>query len=377
MKYYIMWKDIPTVEFDTELMYAKFIEQGLAPMCIQHSRPTYDMVRVFCSNRMLMTNREYCKEILTSCEIEDQTDVNICIVSKALSFRDNYWIKKADSCDCWQTVNLYENEFSNTISKTALTGATSSVEIGDKFYTGELTNKGTRAKCFMRNEGSIFLVKNETIKEIAAEIISYLILSQMTSDLTPYAYYNVYGKDCSICEIKTSSDEELIMCRDILQYCNSEFKAGTPYYKMFLEEDMKGFLLMQVFDFLTLNTDRNRDNFGLRRTNGKLNGMYTLYDHDSCFKGKSIKAYYFVTGGTFESSINNIVSSYGDYFKHTMHPVIMRLYLWAKEHRDIFEAYGLEQEYDGFLERIEYLLRIIKEKSEFDIMMDIMSLRGK
>ena len=377
MKYYIMWKDIPTVEFDDELMYAKFIEQDLAPMCIQHARPTYDMVRVFCSSRMLMTNREYCKEILTSCGIENQTDVNICIISKALSFRDNYWIKKVDSHDCWQTVNLYKNEFSHIISKTALTGIPSNVEIGDKFYTGELTNKGTRAKCFMCNEGSIFLVKHETIKEIAAEILSYHILNQMTSDVTPYAYYKVYGKDCSICEIKTSSDEELIMCRDILQYCDSEFRFGDSYYDMFIKEDMEGFLLMQVFDFLTLNIDRNRDNFGLRRTNGKLNGMYTLYDHDSCFKGKSVKAHYFVTGTTFEEAITMIVNSYNEFFKSTLYPIILRLHLWAKNSKDIFEAYNMTEEYDGFIERIQYLIGIIEQKSKFDSMMDMMSTKNK
>ncbi len=84
------------------------------------------------------------------------------------------------------------------------------------------------------------------------------------------------------------------------------------YYiiNMFMDNDPVNFVKMQVFDYITLNTDRNRDNFALLRKNGKIAGLYPVFDHDSCFKGISGKAIYFVTGLSFKESMNYLKIHY-------------------------------------------------------------------
>ncbi len=90
-EYFLKYKDEIVLQFDTKRKTVQVFNCELIPLSIKNRRD-YGMIVSFCSDRMLMTNREYCKEILVSCGIDDQSDINICILSRALSFRDNYWI---------------------------------------------------------------------------------------------------------------------------------------------------------------------------------------------------------------------------------------------------------------------------------------------
>lgn len=367
MVYYIMWKDIPTIEFNLETLTVKFLNRELAPFCVRNMQEDFSVVRVFCSNRMLMVNRVYCKEILTSCGVDDQTDVGICIMSRALSFRDNYWIKHKDSQECWDKINLYSNEFSNDIGITALTGECCTVNIGDEYYTGELTNKGTRAKCYYRQGAEVYLIKNETLNEIIAEVLSYYIAKELGLDSATYAYMQFYGKDCSVCKIETSEDYELLLCRSVLQHYKSDMKYNSPYYRMFMEADKRAFLLMQIFDYVTLNTDRNRDNFGLLLNNNKVLGLYPLFDHDSCFKGKSTSAYYFVTGMSFNDTLNRIHLDYPIEFESIIIPAVKSLRDWLLNNPMVFEEYLFEKQYNSMLFRVDDVLSLSKEDTSYEV----------
>lgn len=357
-EYYIMYKNIPVLEFNTLTKTVKHLNVNLLPFSIRNKLESWDSVRVFCSSRMLMTNREYCKEILTSCCIDDQTDVNICIISKALSFRDNYWIKSKGSCDTWESVNLYNNTFSTDIAYTALTGETSSVRIGDNFYTGELTNKGTRAKCYIRKGKSIYLLKNETKKEIFSEILSYNIAKALGLHSTKYAYLNAYGKDCSVCQIFTSESIEMLPCREVISHYNCDMKMDSEYYREFLRCDSVNFMLMHLFDFLTLNTDRNRDNFALRFVDGEPSGLYPVFDHDSCFKGISIKAHYFVTGLSFDETFKRLYTEYSELYNLVILPAAkLLLSKMRASGYDYFKTCHLGREFEPFIKRIECVIR--------------------
>lgn len=354
-----MYMDEPVVYFNVQTKAVSFLQEALLPWSIQNCKADWSAIRVFCSTRMLMLNRVYCKEILTSCNIENQSDVNICITSRALSFRDNYWIKNVDSDETWDSVNLYRNVFSTDIAKTALTGKPCSVEIGDKLYTGELTGHGTRAKCFIRQDNNIFLVKVETPKEMAAEALSSLLLKYMDVDCAKYFSVLQDGVECIACKLDTSEDLELIPCRDVLLKNGDDMKIGSPSYQEFKQLDLINFLSMQVFDYLTLNTDRNRDNFGLCKKNGEVVGMYPLYDHDSCFKGLSENAHYFVTGVTFKSTIYYLYAEYVEQYIRYIKPKLRKLHdVMVKRGLALFNAYGLVDEFESFMSRLEYALSL-------------------
>lgn len=360
-KYYLKYKDEIVLQFDTKLKTVQVFNRELVPLSIKN-REDYGMVISFCSNRMLMTNREYCKEILLSCGIDDQSDVNICILSRALSFRDNYWICSKDSEETWAKVNLYENEFSLKIADVALTGNLQNINqndaIGDRIYTGELTTKGIRAKCFIRTTKGIVLIKYEKIREIMSEIIVYYLAGFLNVPCSRYIYSKIDGMDCAVCQIKTSETLELVPYRDMMSFYDTNLMIynSLPYLK-YMQVDPIGFLKMHVLDYITLNTDRNRDNFGLMIWNGKMHSLYPLFDHDSCFKGKSTKGLYFPTGLSYAESIRMIQADYA-YVYYCIRPDIVHFQksMMAQENIDLFLKYKSQEEYCEMMNRVGELL---------------------
>lgn len=308
--FYLMYRDIPVAMFNKDTEYYTIKHPSMLPFSIKEDT-SYTAIQKFCSNRILMMNRKYCKEILTSCGIDDQSDLNICVVCHGLSFRDCYWIKGVNSDLTWDRVNLWNNEFSESISNTALTGESTSIIINDVVFTGELTNKGTRAKCYVRDNGKILLIKEETKREIFAELTVSIIADALGVPCARYSYQSIKGRDCSVCEIQTSVNVEMLDAREVLLHFNeTAFKLDSNSYKYFSDNGKDEFVLMQLFDYITLNTDRNRDNFALMKQNGCIVGLYPLFDHDSCYKGKSINAHYFVTGVSFKETLDYLNKTY-------------------------------------------------------------------
>lgn len=312
-EYCLKYKDTVVFKFNIQKQTITMIDASLLPISLQNKNYNFDLVRTFCANRILMLNREYCKEILTACGIDDQSDVNICIVCKGLSFRDNYWISKARSRETWKDVNLYENKFSLDISRVALTGNMQGISIddavSDKIFTGELTSKGTRAKCYYRSGTDLLLYKHESIEEIMSEMITYYIALALSVPCSEYKIQRLFDRECSVCKILTSERYELVPCRDVMSHFNkTTLRYDEDVYATFMKVDAVNFIKMQILDYVTLNTDRNRDNFGLLRVDGKLCGLYPLFDHDSCFKGKSTNGIYFPTGTTFAETLKLLKS---------------------------------------------------------------------
>ena len=355
--YCLKYKDDVVLEFDTEARTIKMINERLLPLSLVYKERNYDLVRKFCSDRILMLNRNYCKELLLACGIESQDDVTICIVCKGLSFRDNYWISELGSMETWQDVNLYSNSFSTLVSKVALTGDMSEITVvDDRLFTGELTNKGTRAKCFIRKKDGLYLYKNETIPEIASEIITYYIAQLLRLPCSKYTIERLYDKDCSVCKILTSEQYELLPCRDVMSMYNSKMSWDSDYYRAFMQICSQNFMRMQILDYVTLNTDRNRDNFGLLRYNGNIINLYPVYDHDSCFKGKSVEATYFPTGLSFKDTLNLLKTQYGAIY-NSLSNDIFKLTSTVKEEpfKRLFLKYKSLEEYNAMLERISNL----------------------
>ena len=344
MEYLLMYKDIQVFRFDMKTREIELLNENYIPICIrrQDGRYTFDSVRKFCSLRVLSMNRVYCKEILTSCGVDDQSDVNISIISRALSYRDNYWIKSVISQESWDSVNLYANRFSAQVAQVALTGVVDTIELGDKLYTGELCNKGTKPKCYLHRDQQILLF---------AVIASVLGLKSPTR----YWYERIYERDCSVCKILTSENSELVHYRDIMSYHNEvtmSYKSSS--YQFLMALDAEQFILMQIMDYITLNIDRNRDNFGVEMCNNEIVGLYPVYDHDSCFKGKGTNGIYFPTGITFHQTIQYLKSLHEyDLVKKKVSKAIA--YFSTGAFQDIFLKMKSSETYKLMIKRLKIL----------------------
>lgn len=360
-EYYLKYKDQNVLRFNIETEQVDIYSNELLPVSIQNRDVNFETINKFCSDRMLMSSREHCKEILVSCGIDDRSAVNICILSRALTFRDNYWICAANSGETWDKTNLYKNERSFSLSRVALTGAADDAMehrmMKDYVFTGELTSKGTKAKCFIRIKGQLFLLKNETIGEISSEVITYYIAQLLNLPCTKYRYMKQYGKDCSLCVIETSEVIELIPARDIMSLFG-EYTIGfhSKTYDQFMQFDPINFTKMQVLDYVTLNTDRNRDNFGLISMNRRIVGLYPLFDHDGCFKGKSANGVYFPSNVTFHRTIETLKTEYRMIYR-SIYPDIQNMVMSMKTDyfKNLFLQYKTIAEYSSMMNRIAKL----------------------
>lgn len=356
-EYCLKYKDDIVFKFNIENRSIQIVNKNLLPISLLNKPYTFDLVKKFCSDRILMLNREHCKEILIACGIEEQSDISICVVCRGLSFRDNYWIDRTRSTDKWENVNLYRNKFSLAISRVALTGNINEMNIGDNIFTGELTNKGTRAKCYYRSNEGLLLFKHETNTEIASEIVTYYIAKALKTPCSEYRVMKLFDKECSVCRIMTSETTELIPCRDVM----SMYNEGTMHYngnayKAFMTIDAVNFIKMQLLDYVVLNTDRNRDNFGMLRSNGKLTGLYPLFDHDSSFKGKGTNAVYFPSGLTFAKTLELLKTTYSEIYNNLNKDIDdFKNTLKTNEFKHLFLQYKTTEEYENMLNRADNL----------------------
>ncbi len=303
MRYYLKYRDFDVVSFDAAAQEVEGLHKHFLPIQLQSVKHDFTMIRKFCSGRILMMNRKFCKDILTCYGVDDQTDLGICLACSGLSFRDCYWLCPEDSRTSWKNINLFDNEFSFDLSKTALTGIPSVPN--DSVYTGELTGLGTRAKGFFRSGDKILLVKDESRDEINSEILTYYIARLLDLRCTKYENRIIFGKHCSVCALQTSVDAELIPCRDYMElYQEHRLSWQSETYRAFMKTGGVDFVKMQILDYLILNTDRNRDNYGMIRVNGSMAGMYPMFDHDSAFKGIGTNGIYFPSGMTFADTLS-------------------------------------------------------------------------
>lgn len=103
----------------------------------------------------------------------------------ALSLNDTLWVKDKDDKELeWKDMSLYRNKFDEAISQIAFNGGA----YGDEFYnlTPELSTTGQFAKCWIRDEKDVYLIKrgSEEGKVAGLEPYSEYYGSQIESLLT-------------------------------------------------------------------------------------------------------------------------------------------------------------------------------------------------
>lgn len=354
-----MHKNIPVLEFSPYTETMKFLNRNEAPFSIRSAPEEYETIRAFCASRILRQDRKFRDVIIQSCNVINSSPVSLALTSGALTFRDSYWLRDRIGAERWADVNLYANLLSKELAETALTGEESSIRLFDEnagSISGELTGLGTKAKCFFKEGGHICMAKALSSDQITAEILSHTVAAEMGLSSAVYTREIIFDTDCSVCHIRTNENVELITARDILMHYDCPMKIDTDYYRLFMKVDPLNFLRMQLFDYITLNIDRNRDNFALYMENGKVRGLYDIFDHDACFRGLSPSATYFVTGTTFIEMLRVFKETYADLLEQVM-PDVLRLKQYLEnEGLSLFQRHGKATWLTGMLDRINLFL---------------------
>ena len=222
-------------------------------------------------NRTAPMGRHFIRNLMTSLGLDPQEPDfhrKALDFSKGLSLNDVYWVTPEDFTGSWRDCNLYDNEFSKTMSEIAFSG---SGEIGDEAITTspEMTTNGMLPKCWRRKNGQILLYKgsiangDEPYAEYyAAQVATAMGLAHVDYDLAMYK-----GRLCSTCPLFTS---------DKIGYVPA---SRLPNRRAMLS-DVR-FSPMFLFDALVFNTDRHFGNFGYLVDNdkNKICGVAPIFDN--------------------------------------------------------------------------------------------------
>lgn len=236
-------------------------------------------IKSFIINRRAPKHRQHISKLLKLCGCD--TLMGFLEVSHALSLNDTFWVKNENSDLSWKDVSLYTNPFNTTIDRIAFDGGMFGRQSSS--ISPEFTTNGTFAKCWVRENGSIKLIKcgSEGFSNCGLEPYSEYYASQILDAFgVNHINYDLsmrHGKLVSKCNLFTSEDIGLIP----FHYMGfTSFVDIVNWYRRHGALDKLAYMI--IADALILNQDRHLGNFGsLFDTNtGSLIGIAPLYDHN-------------------------------------------------------------------------------------------------
>jgi len=238
-------------------------KSDLLPISLKHSD---EGLLSWLRSRSIPKNRGNIEAILASLGLSEHDLIGILNICMGLSLNDCYWVVPDGFEGMFAEYNLYDNDFSKTLSLIAYTGYGSMKKKG---FTSspEFTTNGMLRKGWRRLDGKTLLYKGGTEgasnagKEPYSEFYASQIADVMDIDHVTYTLSKWKKSLCSVCELFTSKERSFVpmgyfgIFRDILELSDYLKNLGSRYYDAFVD--------MMIFDAVIYNTDRHYGNFGL------------------------------------------------------------------------------------------------------------------
>ena len=240
------------------------------------------------TDRSIPASRSGVREAMETLEI--RSTKALLLRCWGLSLSDQYWICPADSGMTWESVNFFQNAFSDDIGD-VLFGANKKPDALD-FSSPDNTSDGNLKKRWKIIGGKRCLVKggsNPYRQQPQNEVVATLVAQRLGIPCVPYTVIWEKGAPYSICEDFVDENTELIPAWRILQTQKKDNRdslythfvrcaeaLGIPGVIPFLER-------MIVLDYIIANEDRHLNNFGALRNAETLEwlGMAPIYDSGS------------------------------------------------------------------------------------------------
>ena len=240
------------------------------------------------ADRSIPASRSGVREALETLEITSTKMLLVCCYGLSLS--DQYWICPEGSGLTWETINFFDNDFSDDIGD-VLFGADKKADALD-FSSPDNTSDGNLKKRWKIIGGKRCLVKggsNPFRQQPFNEVIAAEIMERLSIPHVPYEVTWNKGAPYSVCEDFVTRDTELIPAWRILK--TQKKSNSVSVYQHFVNcceglgiRDAVPFLdRMIVLDYIIANEDRHFNNFGMLREAETLKwiGFAPIYDSGS------------------------------------------------------------------------------------------------
>lgn len=216
----------------------------------------------------------------------------------------------------------------------------------------------------VRLDNDNYIVKKDvyegaSLNEVIASEISYLITKNIFNITSTVRYSLFKNNQFNKCKLVTNKEIGLITYQQLLtnEYWNKNLTKEDK------ENINKYEALIDLVDYLTLNTDRHFGNLGFLVDNesNKLRGFMPLYDFNYSFH-----SYLTSKNGDFSPAYNSkrkIIEHLKSFNKETKENIVKILYKLKKEFKFIFDKYNKYEYWTIFETRLNYIIsEIIKEE---------------
>ena len=233
------------------------------------------------SSRVLDLSRTNAKVILNVAAMPQMikaTDrVKIALACNALTMRDTYWVKPAESGLRYKDVSLREHRLSDVCFDIAILGKYVSATADE--LKPELVTNGMFPKYWRRNGSTVSLCKSEIANAgVQNEIDASNIFQQLG---IPCVTYRLEYKDyepLSVCDLVT--DESLVEWWEIDDFVSNQGLNPLDWRKEVYGKELAN---MCIGDYITANTDRHVGNFGvIVNADGSIQSFAPCYDFNQC-----------------------------------------------------------------------------------------------
>lgn len=267
--YTLMNKNTPLLEFD-------IVEQIGDYACVEKKRFSDTMpfgfsdINTWVSGRNYAKHKEHLRKWLKEWQLDNVK--GFVEITKGLSLNDSLWIKRTDSEATWEEVNLYNNDFTDIVSYTAFETGLHGLRLPST--SPEFTSEGSFAKCWIKEDNRISLIKRSSSGFANAGLESYseyyasVYAKKICKEAVTYDLINYKGSICSICDMFTSEQEGFVPIYKLLDQTKQYNIASVLEFcrSMGFEDE---FRRMIVLDAIIFNCDRHLGNFGF------------IYDNDT------------------------------------------------------------------------------------------------
>lgn len=206
-----------------------------------------------------------------------------------LSLSDQYWIKPQNEDISWETVNFFDNEFSEDIGDVLWGKQLNKDDVN--YHSPDNTSDGCLKKRWKIVNGKRCLLKSGStpfMQQPFNEVIASIIMNRLN---VPHVSYSVIfdenGQPYSICEDFITGNTELVSAWRVMQA--NKKRSDVSVYQHYInccklygvKNIVHAIDQMIVVDYIIANEDRHQNNFGLVRDANTLEWLYLAPIYDS------------------------------------------------------------------------------------------------
>ena len=290
-KYILMHKDVEVAEIlmtdDGHIININdvYAPQHLPVGTLKNGKCNSTLLNKWWDYRAIPNTRNGINEVLQALNIHSTQALSAkCL---GLSLSDHYWIKLSDKERSWESINFFDNAFSEELGDALFRGRIKTVK---DFHSPDGTTNGNLKKRWKIINGERMLLK-EGAFPYQQEPFNEKIASALMKRLgIPHISYDVIWIDelpYSACPCFTDKNTELVTAYSVLasknkpnhhsfyqHYINLCNEAGVRDIQTFMDK-------MIVTDYIIANEDRHSNNFGLLRNADTLEFISAAPVYDS------------------------------------------------------------------------------------------------